>query len=85
MASSMQKGLDYLLKFDAPIRWFIMLCDMPFVIPKLIEETDRCTKKDRKKESLPGEYSDTSGYQFFLKQSYFKSWKLYWWTEGAKQ
>jgi len=80
---SMQKGLDYLLKFDAPIRWLSCL-RYAFRDSKVIEETGSCNKKDRKGCCLWIFPDNHWGNQFFFTKAYFKALKLLPGDEGAK-
>jgi molybdenum cofactor cytidylyltransferase len=84
MASTMQKGLDYLLKFDAPDQVIIMLCDMPFVDSKLLKKLIAAQKKTGKGIVACG-YSDTVGVPILFTKAYFKELKGLSGEEGAKK
>lgn len=84
MASSMQKGLDYLLKFDAPDQVIIMLCDMPFVDSKLLKKLIAAQQKTGK-GIVACEYSDTLGVPILFTKSYFSELKTLSGDEGAKK
>jgi molybdenum cofactor cytidylyltransferase len=84
MASTMQKGLDYLLKFDAPDQVIIMLCDMPFVDSKLLKKLIAAQKKTGK-GIVACEYSDTIGVPILFTKAYFSELKTLSGDEGAKK
>ncbi len=84
MASTMQKGLDYLLKFNAPDQVIIMLCDMPFVDAKLLKKLI-ATQKKTGKGIVACEYSDTIGVPILFTKTYFKELKALSGDEGAKK
>ncbi|MFT5772914.1 MAG: molybdenum cofactor cytidylyltransferase [Algoriphagus sp.] len=84
MASTMQKGLDYLLKFDAPDQVIIMLCDMPFVDSKLLKKLIAAQKKTGK-GIVACEYSDTIGVPILFTKAYFNELKTLSGDEGAKK
>ena len=84
MASTMQKGLDYLMKFDAPDQVIIMLCDMPFVDFKLLNKLIAAQKKTGK-GIVACEYADTIGVPILFTKAYFKELKTLAGDEGAKK
>ncbi len=84
MASSMKKGLEYLLKFNPPDQIIIMLCDMPYVDSKLLNKLI-ATQKKTGKGIVACSYADTIGVPILFTKAYFEELKALSGDEGAKK
>ncbi len=84
MSSTMQKGLEYLLKINPPDQVIIMLCDMPFVDSKVLNKLIAAQKKTGK-GIVACKYSETLGVPILFTKAYFEKLKSLSGDEGAKK
>lgn len=84
MASTMQKGLNYLTKYKAPDQVIILLCDQPFVDSGIIDELIE-TQKTSGKGIVACKYSDTLGVPVLFTNTYYPEMLALKGSEGAKK
>jgi molybdenum cofactor cytidylyltransferase len=84
MASTMQKGLQYLTKFKKLDQVILVLCDQPFVHSGILDSLIEI-QKSTAKGIVACKYADTLGVPALFTQQYFKEMMGLKNSEGAKK
>ncbi len=84
MSSTMQKGLEYMCKFDKPDQVILMLCDQPFVDAELIEKLI-AKQAETQKAIVACAYSNTYGVPMLFTEKYFEELRKLSGAEGAQK
>lgn len=84
MASTMQKGLNYLTKYKVPDQVIILLCDQPFVHSGILDALIE-TQKTTGKGIVACRYSETLGVPVLFTKKYFPEILALKGSEGAKK
>ncbi len=84
MASTMQKGLAYLTKYQVPDQVIILLCDQPFVNSEILDSLIE-TQKATGKGIVACRYSETLGVPALYTKKYFQEMLALKSSEGAKK
>lgn len=84
MASTMQKGLNYLTKYKGPDQVIILLCDQPFVDSAIIDALIEA-QKTTGKGIVACKYSDTLGVPVLFTKTYYPEMLALKGSEGAKK
>lgn len=84
MASTMQKGLNYLTKYKVPDQVIILLCDQPFVHSGILDALIE-SQKTTGKGIVACRYSETMGVPVLFTKKYFPEMLALKGSEGAKK
>lgn len=84
MASTMQKGLNYLTKYKTPDQVIILLCDQPFVHSGILDALIE-TQKTTGKGIVACKYSETLGVPVLFTKKYFPEMLALKGSDGAKK